>query len=240
MICPTERMKIRLFTIPNLITLASLVCGVVAIVEVLTNQNYMLVFWLVILASIFDFADGFVARAISQESAIGRELDSLCDLVSFGLVPTFVLFSMSQEAHSLFNLGEASFIFCYLSFIIVAFSALRLAKFNIDESQENSFVGLPTPANALFCTSLGLLNIEFSLEALTLIALIMASLLISPIEMFSLKFKSFAWCENRMRYIFLAIATIEIATLKFYSMPAIILTYILISIAMALRPCAKV
>ncbi len=231
-------MKIKLFTIPNIITLANLTCGVLAAKEVVANQDYTLAFWLVILAATFDFMDGFVARLLNQQSLIGVQLDSLSDLISFGLAPTFVLFSLACDSFSGLNIKFIEEFFPYTAFLIVAFSALRLAKFNIDDSQQSNFVGLPTPANALFCMSLGLIchiqGVQISIEWLTIISIIMSIFMVIPMEMFSLKFKGLAWERNSIRYIFLAIAGAEIILLKLYAMPMVVLTYIMISILAAI------
>ncbi len=231
-------MKIKLFTIPNLLTLANLVSGSVALIEIILNQNYLLGFILIVVAAAFDFLDGMSARLLGQYSLLGRELDSLADVVSFGLVPSVAMFT-------LFNLSVKS---CdnpfwaewgaYLSLLIVCFSALRLAKFNVDSSQENSFEGLPTPANALFCLSIAMLvegdKLVLSGEAIALISVVMAFLLIMPLRMLALKFKSLKWGENRVRYIFLLLSVLSIIVFREFSLLAIIAIYILISLGESL------
>ncbi len=234
-------MKIKLFTIPNLLTLSNLVCGSVALIEIIINQNFILGFILIVVAAAFDFLDGMAARLLGQYSDVGRELDSLADVVSFGLVPSVAMFT-------LFNIVEKSFENPfwsewggYLSLIIVCFSALRLAKFNVDTQQESSFVGLPTPANALFCLSLALLasdgRLTLSGEAVALISVVMALLLIAPLRLFALKFKSPSWSENRVRYIFLLLAAITLIIFKIFAVPIIIAIYILISVAVECKHC---
>ncbi len=231
-------MRIRLFTIPNMITLANLLCGVVAIVEVLVNKSYTLAFWLVVLAAVFDFFDGFVARLLSCQSPLGMQLDSLSDLISFGLAPTFILFSLAQDSYSMMGCQCVEAYLPYLTFLVVAFSALRLAKFNIDPSQSCNFVGLPTPASALVAISLGMLHesvgLNLSVESIACVALVLSVLMVSPLEMFSLKFKGVSWASNGLRYIFLAVAVAEIVVFGLYSFIAIITTYVLISISVAL------
>lgn len=148
-------MKIRLFTIPNLLTLASLLCGSFAVVSALVYGDLALAFWLTIAAGVFDYSDGFVARLLKCPSAIGVQLDSLSDMVSFGFAPSAVLFvlwnnSLPADAEAWLRYGGSA-----LCFAVAAFSALRLAKFNIDETQHTEFCGLPTPANALFFVALG-------------------------------------------------------------------------------------
>ncbi len=232
-------MKIKLFTIPNIITLLNLLCGVLAIVETLVWCNYTHAFWLIILAATFDFLDGLVARLLHSESAIGVQLDSLSDLISFGLAPSLVLYSLVQSADSVWFGGAWLSYLCYVPFIVVAFSALRLAKFNIDDQQGSDFVGLPTPASALFCISLGLIysaqGAIFSVEALLVVAIIDSILMIAPLKMFSLKFKGVGWHKNSVRYIFLVIAGVEFALCGVVALPIVIVTYILISILIELR-----
>ena len=153
-------MKIRLFTIPNLLTLASLLCGSFAVVSALVYGDLALAFWLTIAAGVFDYSDGFVARLLKCPSAIGVQLDSLSDMVSFGFAPSAVLFvlrnnSLPADAEAWLRYGGSA-----LCFAVAAFSALRLAKFNIDDTQRTEFCGLPSPAAGRFCASLGLLHAE--------------------------------------------------------------------------------
>lgn len=225
-------MKVRFFTIPNLLTLSNLMCGTFAALSALVFDNLEWAFWFVILAAVFDFFDGFAARLLRQSSPIGVQLDSLADMISFGFVPAAVLYAMTTR-----TMGEEQTLLRYAyavaSFLLAAFSALRLAKFNIDDSQHEEFCGLPTPANALFFTSLGLISartgFDFGGEWLICIMPVMAWLLISPVRMFSLKFKGFGWRGNEIRYLFLALCVALIAILQLYSIPTIILLYILVS-----------
>ena len=227
-------MKIRLFTIPNFLTLGNLVCGASAAIAILSNGDFKLAFWLVVASAIFDFFDGFAARLLKSSSAIGVELDSLADMVSFGLVPAVAMFSRYNEASQLSQLSDCVIGWgAYLTLIIVAFSALRLAKFNVDDTQHTEFCGLPTPANGLFCLSLAMLaqsgDITLAKEFILLISIVMACLLISPIRMFALKFKGFGWRGNELRYSFIVACIVLIAAFTKYAVPAIILIYIVIS-----------
>ena len=227
-------MKIRLFTIPNMLTLGNLLCGSAAVVALLSSGDYRLALWLMIASAVCDFFDGFAARLLKSSSPLGVQLDSLADMVSFGLVPSVALFCLYDTLpYAVEMLDNVSEILRYVMFIIVAFSALRLAKFNIDESQHTEFCGLPTPANGLFCLSLAMLvaegDIALSREVLLLVAVVMAWLLISPIRMFALKFKGFGWQGNELRYIFLLLCVVIIALFTRYAVPAIILLYIVIS-----------
>ncbi len=227
-------MRIRLFTIPNILTLLNLVCGSLALIEIMLNANYTHAFIFVILAGIFDFFDGMVARLLGQYSAIGGELDSLADMVSFGLVPSMAMFSLFNQCEKIIECTMWSEWGCYITLIIVCFSALRLAKFNVDSEQKMVFIGLPTPANGLMCLSIAALYqmnmISLSGEAVIAISIVMALLLIAPIKMLALKFKSFGWRENRIRYIFLAISALAIVALKAIAVPIVVVIYIVISI----------
>ena len=224
-----QKMKIRLFTIPNMLTLGNLICGSSAVVALLMHADFELAFWLVVASAVFDFFDGFAARLLKSVSAIGVELDSLADMVSFGLVPSVAMFCLWDVAPS----SDLPSWMRYLTLTIVAFSALRLAKFNIDDTQTTEFCGLPTPANGLFCLSLAMLMAAGSISlpqwAILTISIGMAYMLISPIRMFALKFKGFGWQGNEIRYSFIALCVVLIAAITRYAVPAIILLYIIIS-----------
>lgn len=224
-----QKMKIRLFTIPNMLTLGNLICGSSAVVALLMHADFELAFWLVVASAVFDFFDGFAARLLKSVSAIGVELDSLADMVSFGLVPSVAMFCLWDVAPS----SDLPTWMRYLTLTIVAFSALRLAKFNIDDTQTTEFCGLPTPANGLFCLSLAMLMAAGSISlpqwAILTISIGMAYMLISPIRMFALKFKGFGWQGNEIRYSFIALCVMLIAAFTRYAVPAIILLYIIIS-----------
>jgi CDP-diacylglycerol--serine O-phosphatidyltransferase len=227
-------MQIRLFTIPNFLTLGNLVCGACAAITLLTSGDFTTAFWLVVAAAVFDFLDGFAARLLKSVSAIGVELDSLADMVSFGLVPSLAMWTLFDAVPALgwLPVGFAE-IGRYLTLIIVAFSALRLAKFNVDDTQHTEFCGLPTPANGLFCLSLAMLaqsgDITFAKDIILLTSIVMACLLISPIRMFALKFKGFGWSGNELRYSFIVACVVLIAAFTKYAIPSIILIYIVIS-----------
>ena len=224
-----QKMKIRLFTIPNMLTLGNLICGSSAVVALLMHADFELAFWLVVASAVFDFFDGFAARLLKSVSAIGVELDSLADMVSFGLVPSVAMFCLWDVAPS----SDLPSWMRYLTLTIVAFSALRLAKFIIDDTQATEFCGLPTPANGLFCLSLAMLMAAGSISlpqwAILTISIGMAYMLISPIRMFALKFKGFGWQGNEIRYSFIALCVVLIAAFTRYAVPAIILLYIIIS-----------
>lgn len=226
-------MKIRLFTIPNFVTLGNLLCGSCAAVAALVYGDFVTAFWLLAAAALFDFADGAVARLLDQYTQLGVQLDSLSDAISFGFAPAAILFALSTDAEPLWASGAAVGVLRFLIFVMAAFSALRLAKFNIDPSQTDEFCGLPTPANALFCAGVAVLQSTgrtgLPLEAVTALALVMSVLLVAPLRMFSLKFHNFSWRDNSLRYIFLALSAALIAAAPAWSVPAIIVMYILIS-----------
>ena len=212
-----------------MLTLGNLICGSSAVVALLMHADFELAFWLVVASAVFDFFDGFAARLLKSVSAIGVELDSLADMVSFGLVPSVAMFCLWDVAPS----SDLPSWMRYLTLTIVAFSALRLAKFNIDDTQTTEFCGLPTPANGLFCLSLAMLMAAGSISlpqwAILTISIGMAYMLISPIRMFALKFKGFGWQGNEIRYSFIALCAVLIAAFTRYAVPAIILLYIIIS-----------
>ncbi len=207
----------------------------------------------VYVAAILDFFDGFAARLLGAYSDIGKELDSLADVVSFGVAPSVVVYCLLQQSMN-FN-WSSYYVFTqypvmkYFPFIMAAFSALRLAKFNIDPRQAVDFIGVPTPANALLLCSFPLLLhfhlptlIKFSDKLIYIdiiyhpgflcgLSLIMSILLVSEIRLFSLKFKDFSWRNNANRYIFLIVSAIMIAVFQFNATPIIIGFYIIWSVA---------
>lgn len=227
-------MNIRLFTLPNMLTLANLVAGAIAIVLTLRFHAYETAFWLIIAAAVCDFFDGFVARLLKQSSPLGVQLDSLADDISFGLAPAVVMFDIYNQSTTYYNLS-ANIIepLGYVTLLIAAFSALRLAKFNIDTTQSTEFAGLPTPANALMLMSLAVLaeqgHVALYQEHIALISVAASLLLISPIRMFALKFKGFGIKGNELRYAFMLLSLIIIIAAPTYSVLAIIVIYIVLS-----------
>lgn len=214
--------------IPNALTCANLLSGCIGIVFAfkgdLTAAAYA-----VLISGVFDFFDGFVARWLCVKSSIGKELDSLADMVSFGFLPGVVMYQMLAQS------DFSSPYLPYLGFLITIFSALRLAKFNIDERQTEDFIGLNTPMNTLFIVSLpfiqrdypGLANSSLLLVSITVI---MSFLLTSEIRIFSLKFGSIEWAQNKIKFIFLILSAILIAFLKFAAIPFVLILYISLSI----------
>ncbi len=227
-------MKIRLFTLPNILTLANLACGSVAAVYVLRYDDLRTAFWLVAAAAVLDFLDGFAARLTGQYSEVGKQLDSLSDMVGFGVVPAAVLFSMYNSVGGPGPWG-------WLVFAVALFSALRLAKFNVDDSQSDSFVGLPTPACALLVASGGWLFAEDAFtvtpECIVAAAALLSYLLICPLRMFALKFRDYSFRNNAMRYCFLALSAVGLAVFHIAAIPFIIAGYVLLGIfLLTLRP----
>lgn len=201
-------MKIKFFTIPNLLTLSNLLCGCLAAVWALAGGGDVRTPYLFIAAgALFDFCDGAAARLLRCPSPLGVQLDSLADMVSFGVAPAAILYTLLGRADGLWEWSSAPAVRCAV-FVLAAFSALRLARFNIDDSQHEEFRGLPTPACAVFFASAawsGLLS-GVPREGLLLLAGLFSWLLISPVRMFSLKFRSLRFADNRLRFIFLAAA----------------------------------
>lgn len=227
-------MKIRLFTIPNIITLCNLLCGSIAATTALSGGDLRIAFWFVVAAAICDFLDGMTARLLNSYSGIGVELDSLADMVSFGFAPAAIMYAVYSGSLPHFELSsEIMTVGAYTPFLITAFSALRLAKFNVDKSQESEFSGLPTPASALFFASLGWLvanqNLELGREIIIALSIIFALLLIVNLRMFSFKFKSLKWSDNALRYIFAIVTVALLVWLKVGAIPLVILLYIVTS-----------
>ncbi|NLZ73384.1 MAG: CDP-diacylglycerol--serine O-phosphatidyltransferase [Bacteroidales bacterium] len=222
--------------IPNLITCLNLFSGCIACVMAFEGK-YTLALGFIILGAIFDFFDGFFARLLQAYSPIGKELDSLADDISFGLAPAIIVFTFLREpdlSYPIFLLDIKTRL-PYLAFLIAVFSALRLAKFNVDTRQTDSFIGLPTPANALFWSSFiagskELLLTYTNVIYILVLVFIFSGLLVMEIPMFSLKFKSFTWKENKIRYLFLLVCIPLIFLFKLSGVAAVILWYIILSL----------
>ncbi|WP_394775062.1 CDP-alcohol phosphatidyltransferase family protein [Flavobacterium sp.] len=222
--------------VPNLITLINLFCGCIAVVFVSQN-DYLMAFYMVCLGIFFDFFDGFFARLFKVSSPLGLQLDSLADMVTSGVVPGYVMYSMFvNSAHEL----GTSPIIPFLGFIVTLGSCYRLANFNIDTRQTDSFIGLPTPANALFILSLPLV-LKFSdsllmLEILTnqwvllIIVLCSAYILNAEIPLFALKIKKFTVKDNVLQIVFLLISLLLVITLQYLAIPLLIIFYVLLSV----------
>jgi len=213
--------------LPNTLTCGNLLCGCVGVIFCLENRGVPIAYF-VWAAGIFDFLDGFTARWLNVSSPIGKELDSLADMVSFGLLPSLVMYKMLATSSPPY--------LPYLAFLIAVCSALRLAIFNVDETQGDSFKGLNTPANSIFITSLPFISGAFGLFlqqswVLVSITILFSLLLISRITIFAFKFKDFSWQRNKVRFTFLACAAFLLVALGKATLPLIILMYITFSLA---------
>ena len=216
--------------IPNTITCCNLISGCIA-TWFAFQSDYAMALLFIVIGAVFDFFDGMVARLLHVSSPIGKELDSLADDITFGFAPSAIIFSYlcSFHIHLLF--------IPFLAFVMAAFSALRLAKFNLDERQALGFIGLPTPANALFWGSLivGLHQNDYTFEGLEWVILagmfISSYLLIAEIPMFALKFKHWGWKGNEIKYIFILSCVPILLLLGLFGLAVIIAWYVILSVA---------
>jgi CDP-diacylglycerol--serine O-phosphatidyltransferase len=230
--------KIKLFTLPNVITLLNLLAGLAGVIAL--SVGLRVVFWCIVAAAIFDFLDGMAARLTRSVSAVGVQLDSLADVVSFGVLPSLV-------AVYIYIIVGGSGYWGFVALIIALFSALRLAKFNVDDSQRSDFVGLPTPANALLIGSVGYWAAgscggfpPFAPWLVLAGSVLLAWLLISPVRMFSLKFSRFSFAGNEVRYCFLFAAAVLLAIFGLVGIALAIILYILTSLTIwLLRPTPR-
>lgn len=220
--------------IPNTITCCNLISGCVAIAFAFSG-NVELSFTWIIIGAVFDFFDGMSARLLNVSSPIGKELDSLADIVTFGVAPSTILFSELSVMSYPAILEPLRSILPFTAYIMAAFSALRLAKFNLDERQALGFIGLPTPANALFWGSL-IIGAGKWLEATPFMVffllggiLISSWLMVSEIPMFALKFKEWGWKGNQVKYIFLLTCIPLLAIFGLTGLAIIIAWYVIIS-----------
>ena len=217
--------------IPNTITLLNQFSGIVACIFAY-NSRFDLALLFVLIGATLDFMDGAMARLLGVSSPLGKELDSLADVITFGFVPGMIAYRL------LAPLAEVWGYLPYIGFLITLFSTYRLGKFNIDERQTTSFVGLATPANAIFWLGLayGYQTLLSTLSPWMIVAVVLLSsyLLVCELPMFSFKFHNFGWADNRIRYIFI-IGAIVLAVVFFkQSLPLIILWYVLLSVIGAL------
>ena len=215
--------------LPNFITLLNLLSGVLGILWVLEGQPLYGAYF-VILSATFDFFDGFAARLLKVQSDMGKELDSLADVVSFGVLPGILLYSLTKSQ------TEAGFL-PYCTLIIPMLSAYRLAKFNLDTRQSDRFIGLPTPANALLLTTIPYLAAHWpelspwlsSPIALVVIAWLTSLLLVAELPLIALKFKNSSFTDNSYRYALLVIGAVCLVWLQLAGIPLVILAYLLLS-----------
>ncbi len=222
--------------LPNAITCANLFSGCIGIVFTF-QDNLVFAAYAIFLAAIFDFFDGFASRVLQSFSGIGKDLDSLADMVSFGVLPSAIMYELLLQAPQITHVSDY---LNFIAFLIPVFSALRLAKFNNDTRQADSFIGLPTPANAILIASIPLIiaqpqysNIAHYIlnpYVLSVFIIIMCTLLVAEIPLMSLKFKNRDFNKNFYRYILLLFSAILILFFKFAAVPVVIVMYITLSL----------
>ena len=232
--------------LPNALTCVNLLCGCIALTFIF-GGNLVVAAYFVGIAAVADFFDGLVARALRVSSPIGKDLDSLADMVSFGVVPGAIVYHLLTDAaiHANTYYGYlpssqvGSYPLAFFGFLITIFSALRLAKFNNDTRQTTSFIGLPTPACTLVVASLPLIlaNDNFGLKELILnpwlllgLTVLLSGLLVAELPLFALKFKNLHWVGNRRRFIFVGLALGLVLWLKAAGVPLAVLLYVLLSV----------
>lgn len=221
--------------IPNTLTCCNLISGCMATGSAFYG-NYEWAVIMIVIGAVFDFFDGMSARLLHVSSPIGKELDSLADVVTFGVAPSAMLFHLFTQVVYPEVLKPVQHLVPYTAFLMAAFSALRLAKFNMDERQTSSFIGLPTPANALFWSSFILGNLGFLISEkfnavfLFLFMLLFCFLLVAEIPLFALKFKNLKWQDNKIKFIFILGCLPAFIFLGFSSFAVIILWYLFLSI----------
>jgi CDP-diacylglycerol--serine O-phosphatidyltransferase len=247
-----HKLKIKIH-IPNAVTCCNLLSGCVATTSAFEGDFHR-AFLFIIIGALFDFFDGMTARLLHVSSPIGKELDSLADLITFGLAPAAIVHTymksgliLNPDSPILNSSFFISHFLVFLPFLLTAFSALRLARFNLDERQTTSFIGLPTPANALFWGALlynakinifesgitlnpSIFNSQSSILFIIALVLLFSWLLVSPIPMFSLKFHNLSWKGNRVRYLFLAVSALLLILLGIPGFAAVIGWYIVLSL----------
>lgn len=228
----------KLYTLPNLMTCGNLLCGCVGVVSAFRG-DLLLAGMLIGVAGLLDFGDGFVARLLKQNSEIGKQLDSLADVVTFGVLPALIIFQLIERTSN-----DIPHFPSYLAFVLAIFSALRLAKFNVDTRQSDSFIGVPTPANAFLVASLPfIIRHNPALEPfivnqtnLLIYTFLMSFLLVAELPLFALKFKSFGWNGNELPFSFLGISVVLLVLLHFAAVPLVIALYILLSLVFRKKP----
>lgn len=245
MFCNTVEMMIKKH-IPNFLTLMNLFTGSLSIYFYSVGE-ISLAAYLIFIAALFDFSDGFAARALKAYSPLGAQLDSLADIVSFGLAPSFILLHLIVESHGRQQFMVIGFdVLPFVALLLPLFAALRLAKFNIDDRQTSSFIGLPTPAAGLMVASLPLIkqqlyesqSLFYMLVTNTYfyigIVVVLCFLMVSELPLFGLKFKSMSIKGNEIRYLFLIASLVLLVFLQFTAIPFIILLYLFLSLVVFL------
>ena len=239
-------MKIKQY-IPNILTIMNLVSGLISLIFTM-QANFVSAAIFIFIAAVFDFLDGNTARILKSHSELGKQLDSLADMMSFGAAPGLMVFQLlSAHCEGSCNILERMHIIPYLALLIPVCSAIRLARFNIDLRQEVNFIGLPTPANAIFFASIplvlyvqpdlfSLIHLEFltaffsNSRIITILVVFFSYLLISDFRIFSMKFKTPGWKGNQLQYSLLVISVILLLFFFLSAIPVIIILYVLMSI----------
>lgn len=239
-------MKIIAKGLPSFFTSLALISGCISVVISTTRGDLTLAGYFVLISAALDFVDGMAARLLHSISEFGKQLDSLADVISFGVAPAMILYRLILYSFTGGSLPEAGvllpwqIVVLYSPFLVAAFSALRLAKFNLDLKQVKSFRGLPTPANALFIIALGFASesrfpfmqeIAYNLPFLLITIVLSCFLLVCNLPMFSLKLSTFGFRENSMRYLLVIGSVLLLALYGLSALGAIILLYILLSLA---------
>jgi CDP-diacylglycerol---serine O-phosphatidyltransferase len=238
-------MKIIAKGLPSFFTSLALISGCISVVISTTRGELTLAGYFVLISAALDFVDGMAARLLNTMSEFGKQLDSLADVVSFGVAPSMILYRLILHAFTGVSQPDTNdllplqVVILYSPFLVAAFSALRLAKFNLDLKQVKNFRGLPTPANALFIIALGFASesgisfmqeIAYNLPFLLIIIVLSCFMLVCNLPMFSLKLSSFGLKENSLRYLLVICALILLAVFRLPALAAIILLYILLSV----------
>ncbi|MCX6286881.1 MAG: CDP-diacylglycerol--serine O-phosphatidyltransferase [Bacteroidetes bacterium] len=239
-------MKFKYY-IPNSVTLLNLVSGVLSVTSMMSGQ----IVWaaaFIFIAAVFDFLDGTLARLLDARSELGKQLDSLADVVSFGVAPGIIVFNiLSANCAGSCNALDKMHITPYFALLIPVCSAIRLGKFNIDLRQEENFIGLPTPANAIFFASIPLviflqphlysvIKLDFLADffsnsrVIVILTVFFSYLLVSDFKIFSIKFKTTGWAENKKSYILLILSLLLLMLFSLNALPVIILLYLLLSL----------
>lgn len=245
LIVKIKAMRLKNF-VPNTITLFNLLSGIISIYCAMTGQLDMAA-WLIFAAAVFDFFDGMAARLLHAKSLIGEQLDSLADVVSFGVAPGFILFQMLQMSHGQpMHTTDDFSILPFLAFIVPAFGALRLARFNAENVQSDHFIGLPIPATGIFIASLPLIRTALYDERelfymmitntyfLLATGILLSFLMVSRFPMFGLKFKNFSFRDNLIKYFFLGSSLLLLLFLQIVAIPFIIMLYLFLSLILYL------
>lgn len=221
--------------IPNAITCCNLLSGCVATAFAFMGEQRLALLFIII-GAVFDFFDGMTARLLHVSSPIGKELDSLADEVTFGMAPATMVFTLLFQLPYPTTMAHLHGCLPYVAFLIVAFSALRLAKFNLDERQTTSFIGLPTPANALFWGALivglgdRLSHLSYALFLILALIVLSCWLLVAELPLFALKFKQWGWRGNEVKYVFLTSCVPILAFLGVGGLSVVITWYVLLSL----------